>query len=236
MGNKIQRRTLLAMTGGALFSNSLSWTQGGVPGLLDHILLGCHDLERGIAFVEEKTGVRAAFGGVHPGRGTQNAVLSLGERRYLEIIAPDPKQPGLAWFREIKDLASPRIIGWAEHTDNIAELAKNFRESGIQAEEPRAGSRKRPDGTVLDWKTMNLVDSRSGLLPFFIEWGKTSVHPSVDSPGGCRLELFQLVSSDQSEWRKLIHALGIDLTVEHGDQTQLAARIAGPKGKLELGL
>src|SRR5262245_46915510 len=40
-----------------------------VPKLLDHILLGCPNLEEGIAYVEERLGVRAAFGGVHPGVG-----------------------------------------------------------------------------------------------------------------------------------------------------------------------
>ena len=43
-----------------------------VPPMLDHILLGCNNLQRGIDFVEQHTGARAAFGGVHPNRGTHN--------------------------------------------------------------------------------------------------------------------------------------------------------------------
>ena len=37
------------------------------PDALDHILLGCKDLDAGIALMEQRTGVRAQYGGVHPG-------------------------------------------------------------------------------------------------------------------------------------------------------------------------
>ena len=185
MKNEISRRLFLALTGGALAAPRLSWSSEPVPSLLDHILLGCSDLERGIAFVEERTGVRAAFGGVHPGRGTQNALLSLGERRYLEIIAPDPKQAAVQQFSAITKLKEPRLIGWAAHRDDLEQFAALLRQEGVAFEGPQPGSRQRPDGKLLRWKALRLKDDRGGLLPFFIEWSADSLHPSADSPKGC---------------------------------------------------
>jgi hypothetical protein len=227
------------MTGGAILMPPVSRSADEVPALLDHILLGCNDLERGIVFVEEHTGVRAAFGGVHPGRGTRNALLSLGERRYLEIIAPDPKQDAVQPFAikqltVIKELATPRLIGWAAHPGEIEPFAKKLRDSGIAIEGPWPGSRARPDGHVLNWKTLSLADDRHGLLPFFIEWDTNSVHPSADTPAGCRLERFAVEDPDPGELSKTFHRIGIDALVEHGEKPQLRARIAGPRGKLEV--
>jgi Glyoxalase-like domain len=205
-----------------------------MPTLIDHILLGCSDLDRGIDFVEERAGVRAEFGGVHPGRGTQNALLSLGTRRYLEIIAPDPKQTGALQYPVIKNLTEPRLIGWAAHPGDLQSFAAKLARSGIAADGPVPGSRSRPDGRVLQWKALTLKENATALLPFFIEWSADSIHPSADSPKGCSLLRFEAASPDPEALLKQVARLGLDLPVVKGDQPQLRATIAGPKAQITL--
>lgn len=236
------RRAFLAFTTGAALAPSLSWSAEQVPSLLDHILLGCSNLERGIAFVEEHTGVRAAFGGVHPGRGTQNAVLSLGElrsqelnsRRYLEIIAPDPKQSGVQQYSVIAKLNEPRLIGWAAHRDDLDQFAARLRQNGIEFDGPQPGSRQRPDGKVLHWKALRLKDDHGGLLPFFIEWGKDSVHPSVDAPKGCHLDTFELLIPDSDALAKTADQLGLGVAISKAAESQIRALISCAGKELKL--
>jgi glyoxalase-like protein len=231
----------VAMAGAATLAPSLLWPRGqrkpDVPTLLDHMLLGCSDLQKGIDFVQQRTGVRAAFGGVHPGRGTQNALLSLGERRYLEIIAPDPKQgyvdeSAVKRVVDLKQLTEPRLIGWAARPGNLEQFAAHLREAAVEFEGSREGSRKRPDGRVLHWKTLNLSDDHRGLLPFFIEWSADSVHPSVDAPQGCTLRRFGAITPEAEDLLHALALLGLDLSVESGDKQILQAVIAGSKGEL----
>lgn len=232
----ISRRTFLAFTAGAAITPPIWATEikvGGFPALLDHILLGCSDLALGIAFVEERTGVRATFGGVHPGRGTQNALISLGEprreelnpRRYLEIIAPDPRQSSVGQYSVITKLKEPRLIGWAAHRDDLDQFAAKLRQEGIKVEGPQPGSRQRPDGEVLHWKALRLKDDHGGLLPFFIEWSKDSLHPSVDAPGGCHLESFEILTPDADALAKTADQLGLGVAISRAAESQIRSVI-----------
>ena len=243
----IPRRSFVAITGAALVApSSLLGSQrqqsdvpplvDQVPPMLDHILLGCNDLERGIAFVEQHTGVRAAFGGVHPGRGTQNALLSVGTRRYLEIIALDPQQTSSSSElpAKLKKLTEPRLVGWAAHPGDLQVLAADLARAGVAAEGPTPGSRKRPDGSVLHWKTLNLKDDANGLLPFFIEWSADSPHPSADAPSGCQLLRFELLTPDPAALDKQITLLKLKAPLAKNPVPQLQAVISGPKGKLDV--
>jgi len=217
-----------------------SWSSDNVPTMLDHLLLGCSDLDEGIAFVEQRTGVQPAMGGVHPGRGTRNALLSLGPLHYLEVIAPDPAQTEVPKTRAelpamLKKLASPRLLDWAVHTSDIVGVAERWKKAGKAFSGPTPGSRARPDGKMLHWQTLNLSDDRNGLIPFFIQWGTETVHPSVDAPQGCKLESFVVVSPDSSTLAAEFQKLGISVEVESGNQAHLRAMIVGPKGTLFLG-
>lgn len=235
----ISRRTFLTLAGGTLLTPRFIWAATEPSTMLDHILLGCNDLDQGIAYVEQHTGVRPAMGGVHPGRGTRNALLSLGELHYLEVIAPDPAQAGMkisreSMVRELKSLTSPSIFEWAVHTSDINSVADRWNKAGISFDGPTPGSRKRPDGRVLNWQTLNLQDDQNGLLPFFIQWGAGSVHPSVDAPQGCRLKSFFLGGPDLSDLSAICHRIGIQVELEQAAEPHLRAQISGPRGILTL--
>jgi catechol 2,3-dioxygenase-like lactoylglutathione lyase family enzyme len=230
----LSRRKFLALTAGVFATPSISWGALEAPTVLDHILLGCNDLDRGIDFVEKHTGIPAAFGGVHPGRGTRNALLSLGEpsrlelnpRRYLEIIAPDPEQHGAPDHYGLLKLTEPRLVGWAAHPGDLSQFATRLRNADIAFDGPNAGSRKRPDGRLLQWKTLNLKDDHGGLLPFFIEWSADTVHPSVDAPRGCHLARFELRTPDPEKLRTAEAAMGLGVEILKSEKAQLRATIS----------
>ena len=59
---------------------------------LDHTMFACADLKAGMVEIYSLTGVKPALGGAHPSVGTCNAMLSVDNHQYLEIIATDPQQ------------------------------------------------------------------------------------------------------------------------------------------------
>src|SRR6202790_431512 len=232
LSQKISRLAFLVLGGGILVCPKLSLGNVGTPAVLDHILLGCNDLDRGIAFVEEHTGVRAAFGGVHPGRGTRNALLSLGEKHYLEIIALDPLQSDAPDHYGLQKLIEPRLVGWAAHPGDLNQFATRLSNAGLGFDGPNPGSRKRPDGRLLQWTTLNLKDDHIGLLPFFIEWSADTIHPSVDAPAGWKIVHFSMSPPKPSELKRLSTLLDLDVPIEQAEKAQLRATISCAGGEL----
>ena len=88
--------------------------------------------------------------------------------------------------------------------------------------------------TLLSWKLFRLQNDRDGLLPFFIEWRRDSIHPAVSAPPGCVLERFSLQSPDARELTRACHALSVKVAVDDSEKPSLIARIAGSNGSVEL--
>ena len=204
---------------------------------VDHLLLGVADLDAGIAWMERLTGVRAVPGGSHPGRGTRNALLSLGRHRYLEIIAPDPAQATFTYEPDLRTFKEPHLIAWAAATTDIQAVVAAARTASQQVFGPNDGSRARPDGRMLRWRVLGL---RSDLaadgvnpIPFFIEWAADSVHPSTDSPTGCDLQALAITHPKPADVADTLLHVGIRATVIAGD-AQLEATLRCPRGKVEL--
>jgi len=200
---------------------------------LDHLLLGCSDLQHGIAFVEQQLGVRAQFGGVHRGCGTRNAVLSLGPGCYLEIIAPDPEQEQIEpWTLQdlpsIRTLDTPRFIGYAVSRPDIGSFVARVRRAGFDVRGPSEQSRERSDGRIAKWKMATLADDRNGILPFFIEWDPGSSHPSEAAPQGCRLTRFTVAVPDVERTRSQLRRLEVEADVILCERPALLPNIEGP--------
>lgn len=232
---RVSRRVFNLAATSLVVAPRLAWpAPDKVPKSLDHVILGCNDLDAGMEYVFQRTGVRAAAGGVHPGAGTKNALLSLGTQWYLEILAPDPLQPAPTDPRHVASLKSPALVGWAIHRSDLNEFASMLQRAGVDCSGPKPGSRSRPNGTTLRWKSLTLKDDGNGVLPFFIEWDSNSLHPSTDAPVGCRLTDLRIETPNPVGLKTLAAKLQLDVQIGQSNELRLAATIAGPKGTLPL--
>lgn len=201
---------------------------------LDHLILAINDLDRGMDDFERRTGVRPVFGGVHPGRGTRNALVSLGEGVYLEILAPDPAQPEPAEpMPGLRDVATLTPTAWALATDDLGDVRRASEAAGMGVSVVRGGARELPTGRQLEWATLGIVDPAHAWMPFFIQWRDLSVHPSRTSPRGCTLTSVALQDPDAAPLQRALDAVGYPLIVTQGTPARMTVALECAKGRVE---
>lgn len=203
---------------------------------LDHLVYAVRDLDEGVDSLERLIGVRAAAGGKHPGRGTHNALLSLGTGAYLEIIAPDPDQPQPEQPRPfgIDTLREPRLVTWAVRVPDIESRVEQARSAGYDPGNVVSMSRALPDGGELCWRlTLPHARAGDGLVPFLIEW-EPGPHPSQTAPAGALLADLQGEHPRPEAVFPLLDALGVELQVTESARPGLIATIEGPNGTVLL--
>jgi hypothetical protein len=187
---------------------------------IDHVIIAAGDLEEGMDRFEELTGVRPVFGGEHPGRGTRNALVALGPRIYLELLAP---QEGVAAVEDapgLTDLTGLTPWGWAASTTDLDATSTILHAGGYTVSDPMPGSRAMPDGRLLEWRAGGADEAAALGGPFLIEWSADSPHPATTSPSGCELQELKVLTPDGEALGDLLGTLGLLEAVSGVQQAQ----------------
>lgn len=211
---------------------------------VDHLVYAVPDLRAAVADLKERLGVEPSPGGSHP-YGTHNALLSLGGRRYLEIIAPDPAQATAQRDRPLSfgldDLQTPRLVTWAALASPLEEVLAAARAAGYDPGEEVAGARTRPDGVALRWRSTKRPEALDGwpppgdgLVPFLIEWGAGTPHPAETSAQGVVLLELSLLHPQPQSVEPMLRALAVELPVAEGPRPEMRARLSTPRGVVVL--
>ena len=207
---------------------------------LDHLVVAATTLADGIDYVASVTGATPQPGGRHLAMGTHNALLRIGARAYLEIIAVDPqgaKPPRPRWF-DLDRIAlqallmeRPRLIHWVARTTDIDRASAKC-PVPLGPVHPMARGDYRWRITIPDNGTL----PARGIVPTLIQWD-VPVHPADTLPAS-NVTLAQLgaTCSDPAPVRAALAALGLDgtLAVTFDRETRLAAMLRTPRGIVTL--
>ena len=202
---------------------------------VDHFMWAAVDLESASAEFERLTGVRPAFGGRHIGFGTHNALVSLSNGSYMEVLALDPEQDtGGPLGAEIALLTSPAILAFHIKRADLESVVSVYEEMNIDYKGPFDLSRQRPDGVVLKWRLL-LPESPvyKHALPVFIDW-MDAPHPSTSTPTGCELTQFEVGYPQNEELSLLYKKLDVSLPVVYSKEAYAKATLQTPKGEVVL--
>ena len=207
---------------------------------LDHLVVAASSLSAGVAWVESKLGVRAQPGGRHAVMGTHNALVSLGSRVFLEIIATDREAavPGRPrWF----DLDEPRmrarlaegpaLIHWVACTRDIDTDATRCRTDLGPAIPMKRGD--------LEWRITVPDDGHlpeRGLVPTLIQWPDRRHPTDTLLDEGLRVVALAGEHPEPAPVRDALAALGLSdtLKITYGRTPRLAAMLRTPRGVVAL--
>lgn len=206
---------------------------------LDHLVFAAPSLEAGMAWVHANLGVAMQRGGRHPAMGTHNALLRLGDRCYLEVIAIDPDAPAPdrpRWFSldARTEEGQPRLRGWVASTTDIHAA------SAVMG--PAFGSIESMSRDAFAWRITIPPDGSmpfSGVAPMIIQWD-AGLHPCVQlEDRGCSLLALEGFHPDAGFLRERLSSMGLSdgfvvSMPEPGEAPYLVAHLRTPSGPRRL--
>jgi hypothetical protein len=202
---------------------------------LDHVLIAVSDLAAAARKIEARHGLASFEGGRHPGWGTANRIVPLGET-YLELVAvvdesEAAQSPFGRWVAGVHPkLAQP--FGWTVRTHQLDDVARRL---GLTVD---AGSRAGRDGQLVQWRLAGIEQAAAEpSLPFFIEWAHGTSPPgrapATHRAGPVQLAKLQL-DGDADRLTAWLGGHRLPITVRPGAPAVAAIVLAGAAGEIAL--
>ena len=213
---------------------------GAIACELDHLVVTAPTLAVGVAWVDAILGVAPQASGEHQRMGTHNALLRLGDARYLEVLAINPAAPPPGrprWFAldGTASDSSPRLAGWIARTDDIRTAKAECSDQLGEIEQMTRGA--------LNWLITIPADGSipgDGVVPTLIEW-HTHEHPASQLENqGCSLVGLEAFHPNPNSVTRILDCLGVQRVVvvnaiPVGERPYLVAHVNTRNGPRTIG-
>jgi Glyoxalase-like domain len=204
--------------------------------LFDHLIVPARDLDGLAQSMLEEHGLASVPGGRHPGHGTANRIIPLGED-YIELMGVVNRGEAAAspmgrWVSDELDRGRT-LLGLSLRVPDADAEARRLN-VGV-----RVLTRARPDGHMLRCRLAGLECSMgSERLPFFIQWEvRPSLHPgreSVKHRSSPRGISWVEIGGDPARLDLWLGPHDLDIRFVEGDPGIRAAGIATRAGEIVL--
>jgi hypothetical protein len=172
---------------------------------LDHVSYAAsHDqISDVVNRIGSQIGTAFVDGGIHPKFGTRNFTAPLLNGQYIEVVCPldHPATDVTPFGKAVKKKADAGggWLTWVLASDDMNSIEKRIGRGSV------SGHRRKPDGTVLTWDQIGVLNViEDAQLPFFVKW-KTGLHPSQDGLPIARIKKISIngLSKNIEEWTGL---------------------------------
>jgi len=197
---------------------------------LDHVLFAV--AASGTPRLHARYRLETYEGGSHPGWGTANWIVPLGDA-YVELVTVVDEREASAsafgrWVAEtVRGGGGP--FGWAVRPDDLDATAARL---GLDITD---GSRTTPAGERIEWRSAGIDEAASRpWLPFFLEWRDQAAFPGKSArPPDAAIVRVEL-EGDTDELSDWLGAHSLSIEVRRGGAGVTALVLDGASGEMTL--
>jgi Glyoxalase-like domain len=196
---------------------------------LDHVLfaVAASDIEQ----MRAQYGLEPYRGGRHPGWGTANWIVPLGDS-YVELVTIVDERESRAsafgrWVGETAE-AGGGPVGWAARPEDLDATAGRL---GLVISD---GARTTSGGKRIEWRSAGIEEAASRpWLPLFIEWRDRTAFPGATATPEATLSRVE-VEGDADELADWLGEHSLPLEVKPGSGGVTAVVLEGASGVVTL--